>query len=53
MPGACSSRPIPVPPTTVNQNMVTSGAMIDSVMMISRMVRPREIRATYSATMGA
>ncbi|MOA45938.1 hypothetical protein D3C78_1683910 [compost metagenome] len=52
-PGVCSSRPMPVPPTMVNQNMVTIGATIDRVMMISRMVRPREIRATYSPIIGA
>ncbi|MNZ91075.1 hypothetical protein D3C78_1100490 [compost metagenome] len=53
IPGVCNSMPMPAPPTTVNQNMVTSGAMIDRVMITSRMVRPREIFATYRATIGA
>ncbi|MNO96904.1 hypothetical protein D3C76_885950 [compost metagenome] len=53
MPGVCNSMPMPAPPTMVNQNMVTNGAMIDRVMITSRMVRPREILATYSATIGA
>lgn len=40
-------------PTTVNQNMVTSGATMDSVPMIWRMLRPRDTLATYRPIIGA
>ena len=52
LPGFCNSSPMP-PPTTVNQNMVTSGATMDSVPMIWRMLRPRDTLATYRPIIGA
>src|SRR5699024_12466693 len=48
-PGFFSSLKIPVPPTTVNQNVATTGAMTATVVTSSRIVRPREIRLTNIA----
>ncbi len=45
-PGLRCSRKMPVPPKTVNQNMVASGGMIAVETTRSRMVRPLEMRAT-------
>lgn len=51
-PACASSIDTPVPPTMVNQKLVTSGATIDSRMMIERIERPRLTRATNTAISG-
>src|SRR5699024_7669039 len=52
-PGFCISSKIPVPPTIVNQNVVTTGAITATAVTISRIVRPREMRLTNMAIIGA
>src|SRR5690625_6065816 len=48
-PGVSNSWKIPVPPTTVNQNVAMTGAIIATAKTSSRMVLPREIRAVKMA----
>src|SRR5699024_12072755 len=51
-PGVSNSWKIPVPPTTVNQNVAITGAMIATDKTSSRIVLPLEIRAVKIAIMG-
>ncbi len=50
--GVSSSKAMPVPPTMVNQKLVTIGATIDSMMTIERIERPRLTRAMNIAISG-
>ena len=51
-PGLVSSALMPVPPRMVNQNAVTMGATIDSMITIDRIERPRDTRAMNIAMSG-
>src|SRR5690625_3812044 len=52
-PGLSVSKNTPVPPTTENQKLLTKGAVIDTAMINSRMVLPREILLIKMMSIGA
>ncbi|ABU73408.1 hypothetical protein M892_23980 [Vibrio campbellii ATCC BAA-1116] len=52
LPGFAISNARPEPPTIVNQKQVVNGATTLMVVMIWRMLRPREIRAIKMAIIG-
>ena len=52
VPACANSIEMPVPPTMVNQKLVTKGATNDNKMIMAQMERPRLMRATNTAING-